>query len=1253
MAEKAPLLARGGDEVGDLVADDVTVRASGVTILKNICATWRRGCLSAIMGGSGAGKTTLLTCLIGDLAEECVQGKVGFGAAAMTVAERRRACALVPQDDIMPTTLSPRMILTFAAALKGVGDIGARVDALLVDLGLETCADTIVGEFGEGVGISGGQRKRCSIGMELVDDSGSCLCADEPTSGLDSSLAESVVEVLSAVARGASSGSDGKEESKDVEGGKAFGRRKVVIATIHQPSWLTIARFDCLTLLASGKVVYHGPTTPMLGHFFSAPPGDAPAGVLAAESFKVADGSPVGWPFPMDNPIDEIMRRVKTESGAKLAVDAWAKTRKGRAGAKLRDADGDDGDVDGVPLVAQTCILLRRFMVDFVRNKARLRVFMARPVLALILGAVFWNKGENMSMADAGVISGLMCIIMLNTALQTMGATVLLVPRMKALVRREHRNGLYAVGPWFAAYALSTMILEAAALVPFVGIVYPMTSLDGDPANVFKFFLAIYAVVLNGVMVGIAGGAMCKDYITVVQMYMPLARDFILLGCVLVWFTGCAFLSLRQSVRETETARAEKAEPFAVPCNEASYCAFPRNRLASQASDITITPSDAPKAGGLKPSISSPDLMDDVATARDVAPDLSACDLSIAVSSATVQEKVVLEGVTATWRGGACGAVMGGSGAGKSTLMNSLIGDVGSASGRRVVAGRVSLGHAAAEKRLRRESSCLVPQDDVMFETLTPRQILTFAGRLRGIAAYDADAVVEETLELLSLVKCADTPICPGAGGRGVSGGERKRCSIGMELIRPEVPVGARFAVLAADEPTTGLDSARAEEVTGTLRRVAKATGAVVIATIHQPSMRILELSFDTISLLQTGRLVYHGPVQSVVDYFSANLSWAPGANENPLDTYMNRLREEVGGGRTSNAQAAVQVWRASVLYRADLEESAAKATPAEEAAVTAFLTPPTRLHRLQHSLLPRNVFRKLEKLSSARYGQDYAAQFGLLFYRNVVDAVSNPYIFAAFMGIRLGLGIVFGLLWYRDAESPVLANDASTLDSLLFITLVCGSGTAMVQTIIFVPDMKNLVRREVQNGLFAFGPWLASQLLFMLLFHAGGALCLTAPLVLLIDSRGKFFLPFAALVFLGPCLFMFVGLFFGAANPSKDFDPARQKGVTVLTLMVLFCGLMIPYPELQDWCKPIYKLDPFQHLYNAALIAFWRGMDFKGSCSDDLVGKDVCFNTGAEYLESLNVSPDQYMYHVHSFFGPIVLFAVLSTAALYRVAYY
>ncbi|KAH8055989.1 ATPase [Aureococcus anophagefferens] len=1122
MAEKAPLLARGGDEVGDLVADDVTVRASGVTILKNICATWRRGCLSAIMGGSGAGKTTLLTCLIGDLAEECVQGKVGFGAAAMTVAERRRAFALVPQDDIMPTTLSPRMILTFAAALKGVGDIGARVDALLVDLGLETCADTIVGEFGEGVGISGGQRKRCSIGMELVDDSGSCLCADEPTSGLDSSLAESVVEVLSAVARGASSGSDGKEESKDVEGGKAFGRRKVVIATIHQPSWLTIARFDCLTLLASGKVVYHGPTTPMLGHFFSAPPGDAPAGVLAAESFKVADGSPVGWPFPMDNPIDEIMRRVKTESGAKLAVDAWAKTRKGRAGAKLRDADGDDGDVDGVPLVAQTCILLRRFMVDFVRNKARLRVFMARPVLALILGAVFWNKGENMSMADAGVISGLMCIIMLNTALQTMGATVLLVPRMKALVRREHRNGLYAVGPWFAAYALSTMILEAAALVPFVGIVYPMTSLDGDPANVFKFFLAIYAVVLNGVMVGIAGGAMCKDYITVVQMYMP-------------------------------------------------------------ASDITITPSDAPKAGGLKPSISSPDLMDDVATARDVAPDLSACDLSIAVSSATVQEKVVLEGVTATWRGGACGAVMGGSGAGKSTLMNSLIGDVGSASGRRVVAGRVSLGHAAAEKRLRRESSCLVPQDDVMFETLTPRQILTFAGRLRGIAAYDADAVVEETLELLSLVKCADTPICPGAGGRGVSGGERKRCSIGMELIRPEVPVGARFAVLAADEPTTGLDSARAEEVTGTLRRVAKATGAVVIATIHQPSMRILELSFDTISLLQTG---------------------------------------------------APRLARVRVVPRADLEESAAKATPAEEAAVTAFLTPPTRLHRLQHSLLPRNVFRKLEKLSSARYGQDYAAQFGLLFYRNVVDAVSNPYIFAAFMGIRLGLGIVFGLLWYRDAESPVLANDASTLDSLLFITLVCGSGTAMVQTIIFVPDMKNLVRREVQNGLFAFGPWLASQLLFMLLFHAGGALCLTAPLVLLIDSRGKFFLPFAALVFLGPCLFMFVGLFFGAANPSKDFDPARQKGVTVLTLMVLFCGLMIPYPELQDWCKPIYKLDPFQHLYNAALIAFWRGMDFKGS-------------------PAATTSPDQYMYHVHSFFGPIVLFAVLSTAALYRVAYY
>ncbi|KAH8048796.1 ATPase [Aureococcus anophagefferens] len=1171
MEEAQPLLD-GKEALGDLVAEDVGVRANSVQILKNITCTWRCGQLSAIMGGSGAGKTTLLTCLIGDLAEECVQGKVGFGAAALTVAERRR-CGAVPQDDIMPTTLSPRMILTFAAALKGVKDIDGRVNALLRDLGLEGCADTIVGEFGEGVGISGGQRKRCSIGMELVDEAGSILCCDEPTSGLDSSLTESIVDVLSGVAKGLSCAKAGG----DVEGGKAapFGRRKVVVATIHQPSWTTIAKFDCLTLLAAA----------------------------ATSLYNGGASSPVGWPYPMDNPIDEIMRRVKTEDGARHAVAAWKGRNKAASSASILRAP----EPGAVP-------------PDAYGASARVRVFVMRPVVAVIFGAIFWQIGENMARADAPVVLGLACIVMMNTALQAMGATVLQVPRMKALIRREHRNGLYGVGPWFAAFASSTLILDFIGLIPFTAIIYPMGHLAGHPRNVLIFFIAVYACVVNSSMIGVAGGAMCKDFVTVIQMYMPvtflqillmgflipksdlppallplyyanpiqyafsilainelhgvtfsdgddcdaiddslddedMTTDFFCILAILGGFTAMAFLSLRAAVKECQTANAEKAEAYAVPCDETckAYCGAP-----GASSTMTVLPSDynpirpSASAGKLAGrSISSPDMLRDVAVARELAPDLSALEVDVAVSSATVREKVVLQGVTATWKGGKCGAVMGGSGAGKSTLMTSLIGDVGATTGRRVAAGRITLGHARAPPAARRASSCLVPQDDVMFESLTPRQILTFAGRLRGIDAGAIDDEVEDKLALLSLAKCADTKIFESSSGRGVSGGERKRCSIGMELIRPEGQRGARFAVLAADEPTTGLDSARAEEVTGTLRRVAKATGAVVVATIHQPSMRILELSFDTITLLQTGRLVYHGPVSSIVDYFSANLSWAPAANENPVDTYMNLLRLEPEG-RAEDGHGRRRVAR--VLL---------PAVPA-----------------------------------------------------NCADAASNPYTIFAFLAVRFVLGVAFGCFWWRDGRTPIHAADTATLNSLFFLTLTCASGSAMVQTIIFVPDMKNLLRREVQNGLFAFGPWVASQILFMTIFHGLGAFCLVVPEVYLIDARANFFGRYVLCVFLGPLMFMFLGLFVGALERSSDFEPSRQKCVSLLTFMVLFCGLIIPYPELQQWCRPIYKADPFSKLYNAVLIAFWRGIDFDADCADDRQ-RGICYNTGAEYLQS------------------------------------
>lgn len=115
--------------------------------------------------------------------------------------------------------------------------------------------------------------------------------------------------------------------------------------------------------------------------------------------------------------------------------------------------------------------------------------------------------------------------------------------------------------------------------------------------------------------------------------------------------------------------------------------------------------------------------------------------------------------------------------------------------------------------------------------------------------------VIKEMIERLELTKCADTPV-GNEDIRGISGGEKKRTSIGCELIVNPV-------VLFVDEPTSGLDSKMARSVVEHLKVLAEVERRTVITIIHQPSWRIFSL-FDALVLLKDGRVVYQGPAIKV-----------------------------------------------------------------------------------------------------------------------------------------------------------------------------------------------------------------------------------------------------------------------------------------------------------------------------------------------------------------------------------------------------
>ena len=141
----------------------------------------------------------------------------------------------------------------------------------------------------------------------------------------------------------------------------------------------------------------------------------------------------------------------------------------------------------------------------------------------------------------------------------------------------------------------------------------------------------------------------------------------------------------------------------------------------------------------------------------------------------------------------------------------------------------------------------------------TIKEALTFAAKIRSnVSDEEAEAKVERLVDRLGLTECKDTFV-GGFLKKGISGGERKRTSIGYELITDP-------SILLLDEPTSGLDSHTSLKIVKMLRKEAQ-RGTTILATIHQPSSSVFAL-FDRVIVLSEGYTIYSGPPLQVSSYF-------------------------------------------------------------------------------------------------------------------------------------------------------------------------------------------------------------------------------------------------------------------------------------------------------------------------------------------------------------------------------------------------
>ncbi|KAI9869134.1 MAG: hypothetical protein M1813_002958 [Trichoglossum hirsutum] len=218
--------------------------------------------------------------------------------------------------------------------------------------------------------------------------------------------------------------------------------------------------------------------------------------------------------------------------------------------------------------------------------------------------------------------------------------------------------------------------------------------------------------------------------------------------------------------------------------------------------------------------------------------------------------KTILDGVSVDMPSGSLTAIVGASGSGKTTLLNTIAHRV--TSGKLKVSGSTTFN---GNEDLRAVRSSYVMQQDVLLPTLTVRETLQYAADLRlppPSTREERRDVVEKVILELGLKECADTRIGNNIH-RGCSGGEKRRTSIGVQML-------ANPSVLFCDEPTTGLDAYSAFQIVQTLKRLAE-TGRTVIISIHAPRSEIWRL-FDRVVLLSRGAALYSGPADAAASHF-------------------------------------------------------------------------------------------------------------------------------------------------------------------------------------------------------------------------------------------------------------------------------------------------------------------------------------------------------------------------------------------------
>ena len=412
-------------------------------------------------------------------------------------------------------------------------------------------------------------------------------------------------------------------------------------------------------------------------------------------------------------------------------------------------------------------------------------------------------------------------------------------------------------------------------------------------------------------------------------------------------------------------------------------------------------------------------------------------------------QRPVLADISGEIRAGTLVGVMGGSGAGKSTFVNVLMGK------QSHTGGRVTINGSTGKMKHYKKIIGYVPQDDIVLPELTVRENILHSARIRLPQNWSdrqirehVDAVVD-CLELShvanSLVGSVAKPI--------ISGGQRKRVSIGMELA-------AAPMALFLDEPTSGLDATAAGSIMRTLKALSK-LGISVIVIIHQPRSEIFEM-IDDLILLGNGQMIYQGPESRVKKYFEAQgFNIPPYANQGDITTDII-----TGNGRSYkptgdvSKEALIANWNAHKATRSR-SESVASSLQEEQSLRASVRTRGAPVWRQIWYCLTRALLQQYRQKSSFWFEMGVAAAGGFL-----IGLAQNS-----------KKGVFFTSLYNGDYEILSSAGDFKSAPEMALLVCIAIGLIASSPAVKVFAEEKLMYRRESESGHNRFAYYVAKVL--------------------------------------------------------------------------------------------------------------------------------------------------------------------------------